>query len=323
MSHLTNSRPRLYAIMFFCGLALTLLGCSPEAGTEALGSSDQGGAIAQPISGGGPSASARSSATAPTVVAEIGTRSRSTLVGGRLEPRSRISHAPPFSGFVREVFVEPGDRVAVGAELYLIERDEVGRGFRPVVVNARISGRVSAVDIEIEQLVSQSSPGVVVLNDSEYNLEARISDKDAFHVEVGRSVQAEAANGTRVEGLLVQRSQEPDYESGLFTLRFRFPAGESLTMGSFLLIELPTERFSGVFAPRRAIERRLGRHFLWIVDQDTQELELREVQLGESVGDETLVVEGINHGEHFLAHLTGREREGTPATSRGAARRDG
>ncbi len=75
---------------------------------------------------------------------------------------------------------------------------------------------------------------------------------------------------------MLERSQEPNYESGLFTLQFRFPAGESLTIGSFLVIELPTECFSGVFAPRAALEHRPGRHFLWLVDQDTQELELRE-----------------------------------------------
>jgi len=321
MYYVTASRRRIAALVLICGFGFMTLGCSQGVSEEAVNASEPRSASAQPVSGDGPPASGRPGT--PTLVAELATRSRSTLVAGRLEPRGRISHAPPFSGFVREVFVEPGDRVAAGAELYRIERDEVARGFRPVVVTARIAGRVSAVDIEIEQLVSPSSPGVVVLNDSEYTLEAQISDKDAFHVEVGQSVQAEAANGTRVEGRLVQRSQEPDYESGLFTLQFRFPAGESLTIGSFLLIELPTERFSGVFAPRAALERRLGRHFLWIVDQDTQELELREVELGESVGDETLVVEGVEVGEHFLARLTGREREGASANSRGSARRDG
>lgn len=275
-------------------------------------------AAAHLVSEGGPSGSGRGSAQSQ--VAEFGTRSRSTLVGGRLQPLSRISHDPPFSGYVREIYVQPGERVQVGSELFRMERDEVGRGFRPVVVSARIDGRVAAVELEAEQRVSQNSAGVTVLNDSQYSLDARISDKDAFHVEVGRQVQAEAANGRRVEGHLVQRSQEPDYESGLFTLRFRFPAGESLTIGSFLLIEIPTEQLSGMFVPRTALERRLGRNFLWVIDQDTEELSLREVQVGESVGDETQILEGIERGERFLVRLTGREREGAPAASRGPGR---
>lgn len=318
MNHFGKGRLEAAVLLLGIGLAAVVLGCSAETPALAVNSPESRGASAQLVSGDSPSAAVRATGSMPTQVAEFGTRSRSTIVGGRLEPRSRISHDPPFSGYVREVYVQPGDRVAVGSDLYQIERDEAGRGFRPVVVSARIDGRVSAVDLQPEQHVSQGSSGVVVLSDSEYNLDARISDKDAFYVEVGQTVQAEAANGTRVEGRLIQRSQEPHYESGLFTLRFRFPAGESLTIGSFLLIELPTERLSGVFVPSRAIQRRLGRHFLWVIDEDSEELELREVRLGESVGDETLIVQGIERRDRFLPRPTGREREGTAVTSRGA-----
>jgi len=318
MSKVVNRTLRVAKILLGTGIAAVLLACSMESSTGVVEQTESSKAPVQLVSGGGPPGSARGAGQ--SLVAEFGVRSRSTLVGGRLEPRSRISHAPPFSGYVREIYVQTGDRVDVGTELYLMERDEIGRGFRPVVVSARIDGRVSVVDLEVEQLVSQNSTGVTVLNDSEYHLDARISDKDAFHVEVGRIVQAEAANGRRVEGKLVQRSQEPDYESGLFTLRFRFPAGESLSIGSFLLIELPTEQLSGFFVPRAAVERRLGRHFLWVIDEGTEELQLREVQVGESVGNETQVLDGIERGELFLARLTGREREGAPAGSRGATR---
>ncbi len=318
MNKVGNRRVRIVEVLLGASIAAVLLSCSMETASAVVGQTESSKTPVQLVSEGGPPGSARGAGQ--SMVAEFGVRSRSTLVGGRLEPRSRISHAPPFSGYVREIYVQPGDRVEVGTELYLMERDEIGRGFRPVVVSARIDGRVSVVDLELEQRVSQGAAGVTVLNDSEYHLDARISDKDAFHVEVGRMVQAEAANGRRVEGLLVQRSQEPDYESGLFTLRFRFPAGESLSIGSFLLIELPTERLSGVFVPRAAIERRLGRHFLWVIDEGTDELQLREVRVGESVGNETQVLDGIERGERYLARLTGREREGAPAGSRGATR---
>lgn len=136
-----------------------------------------------------------------------------------------------------------------------------------------------------------------------------MSDKDAFRIELGQQVSAVTTEGETVRGVLEARSQEPDYETGLFELTFQFTTDSSIRIGEFLLIELPVDRVEGVFVPRDSVVRRYGSFYLWVVGDDGT-LEAREVTVGDSFADEVHLVDGVDPGERFLPAPTGREREG-------------
>jgi multidrug efflux pump subunit AcrA (membrane-fusion protein) len=240
------------------------------------------------------------------------TRSRMIQVGGRLKPLTSIVHTPSAAGFISELNVKPGDRVAAGSVLFTVDRNEAGQTFRPVPVSARIDGIVSAVDIELEQQVQSGGAGVTLIGTDGYTLEARISDKDAFNVALGQTVQAHTSADAILTGRLSLRSPEPDYATGLFRLTFNFPASRDAFAGVFVLVDLPAEILRGVFVPGGAIDRRYGRSFIWIVDESTGLVSRREVSVGASLGEETLILEGLEEGVRFLTSLTGREREGAP-----------
>ena len=257
---------------------------------------------------GAPAGPPRRIATATEVV-----RSQTAQVAGRLRPRARITHDVPVAGIVRGVTVEPGDPVDVGSPLFSVERNEVGQTFRPAVVVSRIDGVVSQVFVEVEEEVQAGDSGVLVVGSDGYILEAEISDKDASNVSVGQTVIARTRDGLELAGTLAQRSQEPDYETGLFSLTFRFPEAPSARVGAFVIIELPTESVQGIFVPRDAIDRRYGRYYLWVVDEAEGVFRRQEVSLGETIGESVLIQSGIEAGTRYLPRLTGREREGAPA----------
>jgi multidrug efflux pump subunit AcrA (membrane-fusion protein) len=218
---------------------------------------------------------------------------------------------------VRSVDVVEGQEVAAGQRLFSVERrDDVGNVFRPLVVNARVRGRVSEVLVEVEDAVDRGDPAVVIIGTGEYELEAYVSDKDAFKVQPGRTVTARTTAGSVVRGTLAARSQEPDYETGLFTLTFSFSNHPGMNIGQFLLVDLPVDRERGVFVRRELVIRRYGRYFLWVVGDD-QVLEAREVELGPAYGDQVKIERGLEPGERYLTRLTGREREGMPAGGAG------
>jgi multidrug efflux pump subunit AcrA (membrane-fusion protein) len=102
----------------------------------------------------------------------------------------------------------------------------------------------------------------------------------------------------------------------LFELTFRFPDSQRVSIGEFVLIDLPVERLRGLFVPRDAVVRRYGKYFLWIVN-GSQNLEAREVRPGQVFGDLVAIGEGLNPGERYLQVLTGREREGSPVGATG------
>jgi multidrug efflux pump subunit AcrA (membrane-fusion protein) len=185
------------------------------------------------------------------------------------------------------------------------------------VVSARIAGRVAEVLIEPQDEVAAGASAVTVLGTAGYALEASISDKDAFKVDIGQEVVGRTAGGTNLSGVLTSRSQEPDYQTGLFSLTFAFPDSQRTYIGEFVMIELPVDRSRGLFVPRDLVVRRYGSYYLWLVDGEGK-LAAREVTLGAAYGELVRIERGLSPGERYLNRLTGREREGAQVADPGA-----
>jgi len=283
---------------------------------QSSGGGRGGGQGAGGTAGGGQRSDA--GRAAPVATAEVSVQYHSISVGGRLQPRTRVVHQAPSAGYVISVNVSEGDRVEPGSLLLSIGRkDDVANLYKPLAVTARVEGWVSEVLVQAQDEVGQGDAAVVILGREGYVLEASVSDKDAFKVDVGQPVAARTSGGSRITGVLHYRSQEPDYQTGLFSLTFYFPNSQRTHVGEFVMVELPVDRTRGLFVRRDLVVRRYGRYFLWIVD-DNQELEAREVELGETFGELVEIRTGLEEGERYLTRLTGREREGARIGSPGS-----
>ena len=287
-------------IMIITSLLLTAVSVSAQ----------HGGRAGPPPGPGAGSGQAEGADRSPIAIAQVNQQSHTITVGGRLQPQSRIVHKTSSSGYIQSVRVREGQLVQAGEELLSIKRkDDVMDLYKPVPVTARITGRVSEVLVQVEAEVNAGEPAVVVLGTEGYVLEANVSDKDAFRIDIGQQVSGLTAGGTTISGVLLSRSQEPDYSTGLFELTFQFPDSQRVGVGEFVLIDLPVDRVRGLFVPRDVVVRRYGKFFLWIVNE-SQALEAREVTLGPVFGDLVLIKDGLQPGERYLRRLTGREREG-------------
>lgn len=287
-------------IMIITSLLLTAVSVSAQ----------HGGRAGPPPGPGAGSGQAEGADRSPIAIAQVSQQSHTITVGGRLQPQSRIVHKTSSSGYIQSVRVREGQLVQAGEELLSIKRkDDVMDLYKPVPVTARIAGRVSEVLVQVEAEVNAGEPAVVVLGTEGYVLEANVSDKDAFRIDIGQQVSGLTAGGTTISGVLLSRSQEPDYSTGLFELTFQFPDSQRVGVGEFVLIDLPVDRVRGLFVPRDVVVRRYGKFFLWIVNE-SQALEAREVTLGPVFGDLVLIKDGLQPGERYLRRLTGREREG-------------
>jgi multidrug efflux pump subunit AcrA (membrane-fusion protein) len=254
-------------------------------------------------------ATARNNSVPRIAAAELSERSQYVSVAGRLKPQSRITHQATAAGYVRQIAVREGQAVVVGQPLFTIERNEVGSTFKPVVVESRVRGVVSEVLVALTKEVRTGDAAVVVVATDSYSLEARISDKDAFKVAVGQQVVGRSPDGARFTGVLVSRSQEPDYQTGLFSLTFDFPRAPGASIGTLLILELPTDTKRGVFVNRDIVVRRYGKFFVWIVKADNT-LEAREVRVGPVYGTQIQIEGGLAPGERYLTRINGREKNG-------------
>jgi multidrug efflux pump subunit AcrA (membrane-fusion protein) len=272
--------------------------------------------------GGGPGGPGNRGGSSGEIVGTVGISQQSltTTVAGRLRPLNTVSHQVSANGFVSELYVELGSPVQVGAPLFALERDEIGGGYVPVVVRARISGVVSAIHINLNNEVRTGENGVTVIDTREYTLTAQISDKDAFKVQPGMSVTGVSTSRAILTGELTGRSPEPDYQTGLYTLTFRFSdnsrGSQSNYLGQFLTIELPTETVQGIFVSQDLLFRQYGRYYVWTVTEDDT-LTARLVTLGLTYGTQVQITSGLSAGERYLLVRRGNEREGMAIPGRG------
>jgi multidrug efflux pump subunit AcrA (membrane-fusion protein) len=258
-------------------------------------------------SGGAPGNNGGSAVAEATVSEE----SHRITVAGRLEPQGRIVHRVPSAGFIDSISVREGERVTAGQELLRVRRrDDVLGLYQPVPLTARISGLVSVIHVQSEAEAAPSDAAVTILDTAGFRLIAGISDKDAFSIDPGRTVTGVTTDGREIPGRLMSRSQEPDYDTGLFEVIFQFSALPGVRIGEFVTVDLPVERTRGIFVPRDAVVRRYGSYYLWTVGSDDT-ISSREVELGDTFGDRVLIRSGLEVSERYLARLSGREREGT------------
>jgi multidrug efflux pump subunit AcrA (membrane-fusion protein) len=288
------------------GLACAAFACA-QAGSGSGTGTGAGATSSTPTSG---SPTGPAGEGPPVTVARETVQFLTIAVGGRLRPATRVEHQAPSAGIVASVKVAVGQRVRAGQELFSIRRrDDVNNLYKPAIVTARIGGRVAEVDVQAEDEISAGQIGVVIIGTDGYVLEASISDKDAFKIELGDAIVGRTAGGTRLAGVLTVRSQEPDYQTGLFSLTFEFPDSQRTHIGEFVLVELPVDRSQGLFVPRQLVVRRYGSYYLWVVNREGL-LEAREVSLGPAYGQLVRIDSGLAPGERYLTRLSGREREG-------------
>lgn len=261
----------------------------------------------------------------PLIVARQESRSTLVTTGGRLTPLRRISQTAGIAGVVDTIAVSPGAWVQAGDPLLSIVRNIPGETYLPVVVRARMTGRVADIKVQTGTEVTAGTEVASLLDDSVLALEAWLSDRDAEQVRANgvREVTARTADGQTLKGSLVSISLEPDYQTGLFTCRFRFGRSNLARAGLMVFVDLPLAQVRGVFVPRQVLQRRFGRTLLWVVN-DQDRLELRPVQTGPLFGNEICLTDGIAPGERYLRSPKGNEKEGdlvesaSPATGGGS-----
>jgi membrane fusion protein (multidrug efflux system) len=94
-------------------------------------------------------------------------------------------------------------------------------------------------------------------------------------------------------------------------LRAEFANPEQvLRPGMFARIKVDLgTRPDAILAPERAVTELQGKHFVWVIDQENKATQ-RTVKLGETVGGNVLVLEGLKAGERIVVEGLQKVRQG-------------
>jgi len=194
-------------------------------------------------------------------------------------------------------------------------------------VRAPVSGLVGAKQVSIGDLVGKGQPTLLatisVLDPMWFY--CAISEVDYLKVdeEVRRTgkqlselpVRLILANGSehpdRGKVVFVDRAVDP--KTGTLRVRAEFPnSAKRLRPGMFarLKADLGT-RPNSILVPERGVAELQGKNFVWVVGADNKTTQ-RPVKVGESLGGNVLILEGLKSGERIVVEGIQKVREDAP-----------
>lgn len=249
----------------------------------------------------------------------------------RLEPLFEKRAIPKQDLDNARAAVEVG-RASVRSAQAGVESAQLDLGYCQVI--APISGLIGAKQVSVGELVGKGEPTLL----------ATISTLDPiwFYCAVSEVAYLKAEAEAKQTGrhvtdlpatlLLADGSVHPgqgrfvfidravDVKTGTLRVRAEFPnPDEILRPGMFARIKVDLGiRADSILVPERAVTELQGRSFVWVIGEDNKATQ-RAVQVGETLGANLLIREGLKAGERIVVEGLQKVREGAVVQPQTAA----
>jgi membrane fusion protein (multidrug efflux system) len=123
------------------------------------------------------------------------------------------------------------------------------------------------------------------------------------------------ANGSvhPAKGKFVFIDRAVDTKTGTLRVRAEFANAEKLLRpGMFGRIKVDLGvRADSILVPERAVAELQGRNFVWVIGPDNKATQ-RPVKVGETLGENVMILEGIKPGDRIVTEGLQKVREGAP-----------
>lgn len=180
--------------------------------------------------------------------------------------------------------------------------DQAADGLKNYTVTAPASGYVSAVNVKVGDIASQSQPSVVISDTSVLELKANVSEYLISGVKKGESVDVyvSSVSDKPFTGLITNLSEVPSSGALTYpvTVRINDPTGK-LKAGMFAEIHLSSEnRENVIIVPSGAVITKDGQTCVYLLDG--KKVKQTPVKVGIDNGTIAEITEGLNGGESIV-----------------------
>lgn len=242
----------------------------------------------------------------------------------RLTPLAQ-KRAVPQQDLDNAVAAADGGKAAVLTAEAKVESAKTDLGYCDI--RAPVSGLIGAKQVSIGDLVGKGQPTLlatisvldpiwIYCNVSEVDyLKAQAESRRTGRQIQGLPVSLLLADGSTLpeKGKFVFIDRAVDPKTGTLRVRAEFPnARKQLRPGMFARIRVDLgARTNSILVPERAITELQGNNFVWVVSQDNKTSQ-RAVQVGNQVGDNLLITEGLQPGDRIVVEGLQKVRDGAP-----------
>ena len=169
---------------------------------------------------------------------------------------------------------------------------------------ADISGVVTAVDMELGQVVGAATPVVRVAQDGPRDAVFAVPEDTVGSIQLGMPADVRVwASGAVLPGVVREIAPSADPVTRTFTVKVVLKSKESPPLGTTVSV-LPRFNASaaseGIKLPTSALYRAGERTAVWVLDGSSMTVKKTEIALGGVQGSEVLVTSGIKAGDQIV-----------------------
>jgi membrane fusion protein, multidrug efflux system len=193
-------------------------------------------------------------------------------------------------------------------------------------VRAPITGLIGAKQVSIGELVGKGQPTLLAtmstldpiwfycaISEVQYlraENEVRRTGKQVAELPVSLILADGSVHPDKGKFVFIDRAV--DSKTGTLRVRAQFTnAQQLLRPGMFARIKVDLGvRPDSILVPERAVAELQGKNFVWVVDADNKTTQ-RPVKVGETIGENVLITEGLKPGERIVVEGVQKVREGS------------
>lgn len=236
------------------------------------------------------------------------------LLNGSVRAWEEAVIFPRIDGKLRENVLKEGDSVKRNQTIALIERDEVGAVYEPVVVPSTIAGVIGKTYLDPGANVTRSTPVALVVNQQEVRIIVDIPERYVGKIHIGQEAtfSVEAFEDKKFAAKIYKISPVVDMQSRVVSAELKASNKEGLLKsGMFAKVKLVLEEKLSVPAvsitqvQTETDEDGSSKYYVFVVDRANNTVNKREVVIGLKTDKEQEIISGVNVGEEIAKTVFG------------------
>lgn len=232
------------------------------------------------------------------------------LMSGNVKALEEATLYPRVSGKLLKNLLREGDPVKRNQTVSLIERDEVGAIYEPVVVPSTITGVVGRVYLDPGENVTTVTPVALVVNQSTVRIEVDIPERYIGDLYKGQPavLRVDALPGQDFQAKLNILSPVVDSMSRAMKVEFVADNPKSLLKsGMFAKVDIALAEKKGApsIAKKSVYTDEDGQQYVYLPSADRKTAQRQNVTVGFEDNNYVEITEGLASGEEVISFAYG------------------
>lgn len=233
------------------------------------------------------------------------------LMSGSIKAEEEATLFPRVSGKLMKNLLREGDSVKKNQTVSLIERDEVGAVYEPVVVPSTITGVVGRVYLDPGANVTVSTPIALVVNQQKVRIAVDIPERYIGEIYKGQpaTLRVDALPGQEFEAKL--RIISPVVDSASRAVAVEFWADNTkglLKSGMFAKVDITlAEKLNATSISKQSLytDEATGQTYVFVASSDGKTSVRKDVKVGFVNSNHLEITEGLSAGDEILSFVYG------------------